>query len=1040
MATNFEFNNGDEKKEGENLSDMLKNMSEEDRNAYLARIDADKKKPASPKLESDTDLSVSGIRAKIKELEAAYNTENRKDLKAEYEDQIVKLEKQLKKKEYKVKWDELKAKIKEEENLYKTENRKDLKAVHEANIAKLEKQIKDLENSNQENAKPVEAPEKAKDTPETTEQKAAATAAKVEAVKNDIVEKLKLDTTNKTPLWEKNLGSSGLTVADLEKVPEFVKLSTGEQLLVLDEINQRNARKMDELTKDRVAESFAKKNVVMKFFHGLSKNFQKATAEKTVAGQIRNGEHKVDTTTIRQISERIKELGLSVNEQNGEVLFLKSTQEGIGKYLTPAQIKEYNEVANKYTKLPTDWQHEKTANKNFWNPFKNNEYKEFQKIDSRYNALRAAIMGHLENNYMANGGGAKEARLGAQELMMKTELGFDYLNYSRKYPEAATLLENSSTQNAYKKLLTGDIKTFLGGAGIGMAFKAAGGILGGTAFGGIRGFFLGKKDIKDQYKSDQIDLTRQEAKEIGINKKDTIDRFINADDQVRKINVLVSKIEKAETEEEKLVLAQRLKTRIDYINDKKYNGLINRGKNDDIALNFEFNKALAAGTAAILVYTGGKALEQGIEAQYNKDRLAQFSRYINASQNGKYEDERRRRVINSALRGAAIGTAGAVFGHYLNGWLHGGDQVAPVTGGTPIDGQPWPPISAPEVDHSLDVTIDKGQGMIHFAGQLKQAVAEKWGGDITNAPESIRHIMNTNSADLAKEFGGFKPGQVNESAMLHQGSTFHMDNQGNLFFKDPATGESDVFQWGSDINKGADYHGKMFDYQPRGMNVDGAAPNADMTQSGAFENPTIVDANGQPVNGNMETVPGTRGPIQMDADQINKNPTSPNSPTTDQSFSTNSAEATRSATESSVSGGPLHPSHPQVEQVFPKEVNVQGFPRQQFDEVAKAMIRKELQLPEGAKLLDTPQTMHRIWLYENFGEVRQTGSDTFAITEPRGMDYAKLSETYKPSTDKLGLLIKDLENRVYGATGQKIDSTGITANEYTKRLIAELYK
>ncbi|MCX6755846.1 MAG: hypothetical protein NTX85_00685 [Candidatus Nomurabacteria bacterium] len=691
--------------------------------------------------------------------------------------------------------------------------------------------------------------------------KEATKAAKVEAVKVDIIEKLKLDTANKSPLWAKNLGSSGLKVSDLENVPGFVKLSTGEQLLVLEEINQRNARKMEELTKDRVAASYANKNIFMKVLHGLSKNFQKASAEKTIAGQIRNGEHSVDIETIGQISARIKELNLTVNEQTGEVVFLKAP-EGMSTRAEAEQIRAYNEIANRYMKMPTDWQHEKTANKNGLNPFKSNEYKEFQKIDSAYNAIRNNLISSMENHYLSQGNGAKEARLMALDAIRKSELGFDYLNYTRKYPEAAALLENSATQKAYKKLLTGDLTTFAGGGVIGMAIKSTVGAYGGGAiWGGIRGFFTGKKSIKDDYKGDQVSMTRLEAKNAGLkNSESKVDRFINADDQIKKISFLVEELNKeGKTPEQKEVLAQRIKSRLDYINNKEYKGFINYGKKDDIAKNFELNKAIATGTAALLVYKNGEPMMKGIEDLYSyktgkKDKdgnditengLNRIKRFDNY-QESIYEDKRTARVMGAVVRGAAIGLAGAVAGQYYQRWLHGG--VTPTPSPTPET------LPIPDAGHGLDVTIDRGQGMIHFAGQLKHAVAEKWGSDMSNAPESVKHIMNTSNADLAKEFGGFKPGQIDESAMLHKGANFHMDDQGNLTFKDPVTGESDVFEWGKDISKGADYHGKMFDY--KGSNINGA-PHGISNNINSQKN--IFD------NGQVPTQLGGGGSIELNS-------------------------------------------------------------------------------------------------------------------------------------------------------------------------------
>lgn len=78
--------------------------------------------------------------------------------------------------------------------------------------------------------------------------------------------------------------------------------------------------------------------------------------------------------------------------------------------------------------------------------------------------------------------------------------------------------------------------------------------------------------------------------------------------------------------------------------------------------------------------------------------------------------------------------------------------------------------------------------------------------NINDAPENIKHILNTNSVTLSQEWGMFNPDEVKESAMMLKGSTITVDQNGNITLHN--LGKGDTVLSGGGAEK---YSGNMFD-------------------------------------------------------------------------------------------------------------------------------------------------------------------------------------------------------------------------------------
>jgi len=190
---------------------------------------------------------------------------------------------------------------------------------------------------------------------------------------------------------------------------------------------------------------------------------------------------------------------------------------------------------------------------------------------------------------------------------------------------------------------------------------------------------------------------------------------------------------------------------------------------------------------------------------------------------GRLELMEKKRARNRTLLKAGVGIAIAgIAGHYaydaMGNGLHHVDSLqgssVDTVNGPDINHIQHSPVAGLTTEHipqhiSIEATADHGQGSISMIHELQHNLKIEYGNNLENAPESVRHIIDTNPEQLSQEFGMYKPGQDAESAMIISGSSLTMDGHGNLIYHDQGTGNSITLMEGSDSNVDHMYGGKM---------------------------------------------------------------------------------------------------------------------------------------------------------------------------------------------------------------------------------------
>lgn len=124
---------------------------------------------------------------------------------------------------------------------------------------------------------------------------------------------------------------------------------------------------------------------------------------------------------------------------------------------------------------------------------------------------------------------------------------------------------------------------------------------------------------------------------------------------------------------------------------------------------------------------------------------------------------------------------------------------------------------------NVEAVADHGQGGISIAREIKANLKTEWGNDMSNAPVSVKHILNTSDEGLAKEWGMYKPGEPLESARLNEGDGIRVDGNGNVTFHKIGVPKDITLEKGVEIKASDTYHGKMFDSDYSGVKVEDTA-------------------------------------------------------------------------------------------------------------------------------------------------------------------------------------------------------------------------
>lgn len=152
----------------------------------------------------------------------------------------------------------------------------------------------------------------------------------------------------------------------------------------------------------------------------------------------------------------------------------------------------------------------------------------------------------------------------------------------------------------------------------------------------------------------------------------------------------------------------------------------------------------------------------------------------------------------------------------------------------------------------IEYKVAHGDGAIASFDKLQDSLM----GYTDPKPPIVEHILKTDPTELAKEYGFYRPGETNESAMLLKGDSFSINETGDLVYN-RADGASTILQVNGFPDQTNTYDGRMFSYQGDAPQATGVAGGYEVL-TGADGAPLATgSATGVEVGGEYDTDAGT---------------------------------------------------------------------------------------------------------------------------------------------------------------------------------------
>ena len=567
------------------------------------------------------------------------------------------------------------------------------------------------------------------------------------------------------------------------------------------------------------------------------------------------------------ITKSVKEQRIVYRKEDKEFFILHMIPEDI-EGCTPEErevVYRFNTIANKFREMPYEWGQEGKS-------ILGGNKRKYEKVRSEYEKVRSEILNIKAKRESPDGKAGAVLEVSEIDSTLKME---QLLNTHPEFEKEFENLSNVAGNSEKLKTAGRFINTILGknwtnrglimiGAGIRVGAKGAvlaskmtgmtaliapiaGGML-----GSIRGGIKGVDIIKEKEKQARYG---KEDKEVEIQKTQ------DAENLAERMETMILALENASSEEKRKDYLDQIKRRIEYTKGKIEQGLVNFGDAKS-ALGNQYNLIDSLNRAMIV----SSSLEETTRKDIDQ-RLNTF--LINKKE---VVDEAQAKFIKKQMvKGALIGAGFATFGYLARwageemGWWDGvpkgkvaedltsttsivgtqdiinaENEITPPRLGQAIDNtyvkkpnfeqsglrdiiannpvktteiiDPTAPEQVPNVSHtSIEATVDKGQGAIRTIEKLQGKLQEEYGGDISKAPASVQHILNTKADKLAMEYEMFKPGQDAESAMFKMGAKFSVDENGNLTYQEGVGKETILLEKGNELKASDTYEGKMFD-------------------------------------------------------------------------------------------------------------------------------------------------------------------------------------------------------------------------------------
>lgn len=431
---------------------------------------------------------------------------------------------------------------------------------------------------------------------------------------------------------------------DLSQIEDFDKLSYGQQLLVLENLEQLTLGRVQEEAFTGYKKEVGESKFLGKVWKNITKKYQIGKKEKEVAGDLREGGFEIHKETLKQLVDGMKNFGVEVDVSEEGILeiqyasgFTDLNDEEKGR------VREFNILATKFSRMPAEWGYE-TATKD-----QQEKYKELKEVVDYKMAEITSLrtMDELKKEEYSDD-------YNPTKYMYDLDSKISLNQFLNTHPDAEQELQKIESEQVWTKAFK-NIATERGlyfGAGFATRSVTTSllGVVGLPIAASFTGGWIARRRAKETLREREV-LARKGDKDASKEAKNIID----ADNLTKKINSLLDKINSVKNQEERKRFLRQLAARVEYAQDKIDAGLVNFGNLDERIKNqYDLIKGISLG--------GSTVVAEGVEAK--QELMERLGEYLDFKEE-KIDKAQSKYVRNQMIRGAVLGAGFSSAGYAI---------------------------------------------------------------------------------------------------------------------------------------------------------------------------------------------------------------------------------------------------------------------------------------------------------------------------------------------------------------------------------------
>jgi hypothetical protein len=633
------------------------------------------------------------------------------------------------------------------------------------------------------------------------------------------------------------LSQFGMSERDMIKTsPEFFKLSPDKQIYLLSKLEQKIYFDAELKSKAQNEENIKNtKGLFKKIGAGMKKGWSQVALRDSLIKEIKEGglqDYREDMKVLTSYLGDAPELKYVQGPKGKPVPVFEYVEktEAKGDYETLKS--HFNYTASQLGEIPYEWSLSSATS---------SERKKYQDAVTSYSLAKEKLLkGMTQEGVKENPNESPEERQKREMEIVAKIAGVDgqvkFGQYLMQNPD----IENKS-KKFFEKVLGGQadrkLKTlafvgagygarFLGKslafAGVGLGISAA---VGGFMSYRKKNLEFSEKELKKRYGA--------EVKELGVK------NVMSSKTVHERLEGLINNFEKNAGDEKRATRSlEAIKSRLFVTEELLREGRVNFGSAKEQTLN-QYKLSELMSRAAILVQmNGGFAEEKTREGEV----FEKYKDFVGDELAAKHQSAEK---TKAALKGAAIAAGGFMVGYgirhlqesgfFSGAWekikdalpnMSGVDEVKNIPTYSPGEAGPIPVVPEETYSPVTESVMVGGRGAIGGIDDLQKALKARFG---ENVPPQYQEFLSKDAHDLAREWGFYRPGEENQSAVIMRGAKFGVSENGAVQFVDHLGNTRNVFT--PEAGAGEKFDGNFFDAGRKSVGETFVSPEPDQTPS-----------------------------------------------------------------------------------------------------------------------------------------------------------------------------------------------------------------